>query len=134
MRTIRITSVVIMAAHGLLHGIGVVLLWHLLEPGTLRYSDAHPTPGTPLADVFGVMWLLAALTFLLAATLLAVGRTSWRGFALAAAVLSIVAATPSASIAIVGIAIDIAVIVVVVIAMTAAHRRRVPAATWKQPQ
>jgi hypothetical protein len=37
-----LAAAVVIAAHGLVHLMGVSLLWKLGEPGQLRYADAVP--------------------------------------------------------------------------------------------
>jgi len=54
-----IATAVIIAAHGLVHLMGVSLLWKLGEPGRLRYADAVPAPGTAAGYLAGCLWLRA---------------------------------------------------------------------------
>jgi hypothetical protein len=84
-----IAAVAVIAAHGLIHLMGVALLWKLGEPGGLRYADAVPAPGSAAAYLVGGLWLLAAVLFVTAAVLLAAGRAAWRMTALAAVVVSV---------------------------------------------
>jgi hypothetical protein len=86
-RVAVIATAVVIAAHGLVHLMGVSLLWKLGEPGQLRYADAVPAPGTVAAEVVGGLWLLAAVLFVTAAILLATGRP-WRLVALAGVAVS----------------------------------------------
>ena len=71
-------AAVVIAAHGLVHLMGVALLWKLGEPGQLRYADADPTPGSATGYLIGGLWLAAAVLFVIAAVLLAASRASWR--------------------------------------------------------
>jgi len=41
-----VAAAVVIAAHGLVHLVGVALLWKLGEPGQLRYADAESAPGS----------------------------------------------------------------------------------------
>jgi hypothetical protein len=86
-RVAVIATAVVIAAHGLVHLMGVSMLWKLGEPGQLRYADAVPAPGTVAAEVAGGLWLPAAVLFVMAAILLATGR-AWRLAALAGVVVS----------------------------------------------
>ena len=70
-RAATIAAAVVMAAHGLVHLMGVSLLWQLGEPGQLRYADAVPAPGSAAAYVAGGLWLVAAVLFVAAAVRLA---------------------------------------------------------------
>ena len=71
-------AAVLIAAHGLIHLMGVALLWKLGQVGQLRYAIAVPAPGSTAAYLVGGMWLVAAVLFVTAAVLLAAGRAAWR--------------------------------------------------------
>jgi hypothetical protein len=103
---------VVIAAHGLVHLMGVALLWRLGEPGQLRYADAVPTPGTGAAYVAGGLWLVAAVLFVTAAMLLATGR-AWRLCALAGVAVSapVIGLAPGQAVA--GLVVDGLVLVLV---------------------
>ncbi|SFU07363.1 hypothetical protein SAMN05660657_05381 [Geodermatophilus amargosae] len=49
-RGLRAGSAVVLVAHGLLHLLGVALLWRWGEP---RYDDVHPAAGSSPALVVG---------------------------------------------------------------------------------
>lgn len=83
-----IAAAVLIAAHGLIHLMGVALLWKLGQVGQLRYATAVPAPGSTAAYLVGGMWLVAAVLFVTAAVLLAAGRAAWRLTALAGVVVS----------------------------------------------
>jgi len=87
-RSAVFAAAVVIAVHGLIHLMGVALLWKLGEPGQLRYANAVPAPGSAAAYLVGGLWLLAAVLFVTAAVLLAAGRAAWRMTALAAVVVS----------------------------------------------
>jgi hypothetical protein len=84
-----VAAAVVIAMHGLLHLMGVALLWKLGQPGGLRYADAVPAPGSAAAYVVGGLWLLAAVLFVAAAVLLMARRAAWRITAFAAVVVSV---------------------------------------------
>ena len=77
-RAAVIAAAVVIAAHGLVHLMGVALLWKLGEPGELRYADAVPAPGSTAGYRVGGLWLGATVLFVIAAVLLAASRASWR--------------------------------------------------------
>ncbi len=52
-----IAAAVLIAAHGLIHLMGVALLWKLGQVGQLRYATAVPAPGSTAAYLVGGMWL-----------------------------------------------------------------------------
>lgn len=118
---VRVAAAMVLAAHGAIHLMGVPLLWRLGEPGSLRYADAHPLPGSAAALTVGGGWLVAAILFLTAAVLL-VARRRWEGLAATAAVVSIAVLAPSAAVALAGLVVDAAVLVSVVVARTLQRR------------
>ena len=63
----------VIGVHGLLHLMGVALLWKPGQPGQLRYAGAVPAPGSPGEYLVGGPWLVVALLFVAAASLLAAG-------------------------------------------------------------
>jgi hypothetical protein len=83
-----IAAATVIAAHGLIHLMGVVLLWKLGQPGQLRYVNSVPAPGSSAGDVVGCLWLLAAMLFVAAAVLLVAERAAWRATAVVAVVVS----------------------------------------------
>ena len=99
-------AAVVIAAHGLVHLMGVALLWKLGEPGQLHYADAEPAPGSTAGYLVGSLWLAAALLFVIAAVLLAAGRASWRIVALAAAAVSVPVIGVASGQAIAGLVVD----------------------------
>ena len=88
-RAAAVVAAVIIAAHGLAHLMGVALLWKLGQPGALRYADVVPAAGSAAAYLVGGLWLAAAVLFVAAGVLLAVGRPAWRLVALAAVAVSV---------------------------------------------
>ena len=105
-RAAVIAAAVVIAAHGLVHLMGVALLWKLGEPGELRYADAVPAPGSTAGYLVGGLWLAAAAAFVVAAVLLAARRASWRVVALAAVAVSAPAIGLAPGQAIAGLVVD----------------------------
>jgi len=85
---VRWVAAIFVALHGLVHLMGVVLLWKLAEPGGLRYADAVPVPGTAAGYVIGLGWLAAGAVLVVAAWLLAMRKPVWPVIALVGALLS----------------------------------------------
>jgi hypothetical protein len=108
-----IAVAVVIAAHGLIHLIGVALLWKMGEPGGLRYADAVPASGSAAGYVVGGLWLLAAMLFVAAAVLLAAGRAAWRLTALAAVLVSVPVIGLMPGQAVAGLVIDGLILVLV---------------------
>lgn len=94
---------------------GVALLWHLAEPGSLRYADAHPIPGSAAGLVVGGLWLVAAALFVVAAILLIARRPRWRGVAVSAVVISLSVLLPLAATAAAGLVVDAGVLLAVLV-------------------
>ncbi len=122
-RAAVIAAAVVIAAHGLVHLMGVSLLWKLGEPGQLRYADAAPAPGTTAAYLVGALWLVAAVLFVAAGILLATGR-AWRLVALAAVAVSVPVIGLAPGQAVAGLVVD--GLVLVLIAVSWLRARAVP--------
>ncbi len=122
-RLLRVPAAAVLAGHGLIHLLGVALLWQWGQPGDLRYDDVSPAAGSLAGIIVGGVWLTATLLFLLTAVLVLMGRPTWRPVGLIAALLSIAVLVPSASIALAGLIVDAAVLIAVAVAVAAAHRR-----------
>jgi hypothetical protein len=108
-----IAAALVIAAHGLIHLMGVALLWKLGGVGQLRYAAAVPAPGGTAGYLVGGLWLLAAVLFVAAAVLLVTGRAAWRLTALAGVVVSapVIGLVPGQAVA--GLVVDGLVLVVV---------------------
>ena len=114
-RAAAVVAAVIIAAHGLAHLMGVALLWKLGQPGALRYADVVPAAGSTPAYLVGGLWLVAAVLFVAAAALLAVGRPAWRPVALAAVAVSVPVIGLAPGQAVAGLVVDGLVLVLVAI-------------------
>jgi hypothetical protein len=99
-------AALLMAAHGLVHLIGVFLYWRIAEPGELRYTDLSPEPGTVPALLVGAVWLAAAVLFVLAAASLLRRQRTWWWIALAATVVSLPVLVLAADVAPIGLILD----------------------------
>lgn len=125
-RVLRTVGALVLAVHGLVHLMGVALLWRWGEPGELRYADVHPEAGSAAGMAVGGTWLVAVVLFLLTAGLLAARRPTWRPVGLLASLVSIAVLLPSAPIAWAGLIVDAAVLVA--LAVASATRQPRPAA------
>jgi hypothetical protein len=116
-------AAVIIAAHGLVHLMGVSVLWKLGEPGQLRYADAVPAPGSAAGYFVGGLWLAAAALFVSAGILLVARKAAWRLVALAAVALSVpvIALAPGRAVA--GLVIDGLVLVFIAATWLASSTR-----------
>ena len=125
-RVLRTVGALVLAVHGLVHLMGVALLWRWGEPGELRYADVHPEAGSAAGMAVGGTWLVAVVLFLLTAGLLAARRPTWRPVGLLASLVSIAVLVPSASIAWAGLVVDAAVVVAVAAVVVSVHRQPHP--------
>lgn len=83
----RIAVVLLLAAHGLLHVLGFLKTWGLADLPGLSGKTALPLSATG-TRALGLVWLVAAFVFLLAAALRAFLYDAWWLFAGAALLLS----------------------------------------------
>jgi len=79
----------VMVVHGLIHAMGVAVLFELGEPGDLTYADSVLEPGSAPALAAGTAWALAGLAFLVAGALLVARAPAWWPVAVAAAIVSL---------------------------------------------
>lgn len=119
-----IAAAAVIAVHGLIHLMGVALLWKLGQPGQLHYADAVPAPDSAAGYVVGGLWLLAAVLFVAAAVLLVAGRAAWRMTALAAVVVSVPVIGLMPGQAVAGLVLD--GLVLVLVAVSWLRARAVP--------
>lgn len=120
----RPAAAVLMGLHGLVHLMGMQLLWKMGEPAQLTYADAVPTAGTTAAYAVGALWALAALLFIVAAGLAVLRRSAWRWFAIPAALISGAVVGLNVSMARIAMAIDVIVLLVAVWSIVREHRAR----------
>ncbi|MEU9044794.1 MULTISPECIES: hypothetical protein [unclassified Kitasatospora] len=102
----------VLAGHGLIHLLGVAVLWRLAEPGGLRYADAVPRPGSLAGTIVGTLWLLAAMLLVWSAVLL-VAHLRWAAVTVVAAVVSAPVLALMGSAAGAGLAVDAGVLITV---------------------
>jgi len=115
----RLVLALLLIAHGIAHLVGFVSSWELATLAELPYKTTVFSGRLDLGDagirLIGVLWLLAALAFLVAAIALATGM-SWAGrFMLAAVIASAllcVAGWPDARI---GLAVNVGLALVLAI-------------------
>jgi hypothetical protein len=98
--------------HGLVHAMGLTLLWRWDDASNLRYND-HPTPGSTLGIVAGATCLLAGALFIAAGVIVLLGRRAWRLLAVIAVLLSVPVLIPFADAALAGLIVDLGVLIAV---------------------
>jgi hypothetical protein len=104
-----------MITHGIVHGMGITLLWRWDDATNLRYSGDHPAPGSTLGILAGWLCLLAGALFVTAGVLVLLGRRTWRTVAVIAVLLSVPVLVPYADAALAGLIVDFAILVAVVL-------------------
>jgi hypothetical protein len=100
----------------------MALQWQIGEVGDLRYADAAVTPGSAAGIAVGLVWLAAAMLFVVAGILLLVRRPCWRGWALIGTVASVAVIALHPAPAVAGLVVD--GLVLLLIAGTALGGRR----------
>jgi len=107
----RWSAGLVVASHGFVHGMGVALLWRLAEPGSLRYTDAVPRPGSVAGYASGLGWLVAGLAFVVGAVQLVRHDDRWLATVTLAAAASLPILSVMATQAPFGVAVDMATLV-----------------------
>lgn len=123
-RLAQLAGAVALAGHGLIHLIGVALLWQLGETAGLALGDVRPTPGSGWGLAVGGVWLLVTALFLTAAVLLLRRSARWWVFAGVAVVASVPVLLPMAAATGAGLVVDLAVLAAVVPAWRATRSAR----------
>ena len=123
-RLAELAGAVALAGHGLIHLIGVALLWQLGETADLAEVDVRPAPGSGWGLAVGGIWMLATALFLTAAVLLLRRSARWWGFAGVAVLASIPVLLPMATATGAGLVIDLAVLAAVLPAWRATRSAR----------
>jgi hypothetical protein len=101
--------------HGLVHAMGVTLLWQW--GNGLQYTEHHPAPGSTLGILTGWAWLLAGALFVVAGALILLGRREWRAVALVAVAISMPVLIPFSDAALAGLFVDIAILGAVILTL-----------------
>jgi len=90
----RTGTIAFLALHGLIHLIGFVVPWKIASPEGFPYRTTILAGRVDLGDAgirsVGVLWLLAALAFVLAGAGLWAGQSWWWPLAIGVAIASLV--------------------------------------------
>jgi len=106
--------VVLFILHGLIHLMGFAAIWQIGPSNAVSSVPAlppHLAPASPLVAGLGILWLAAALIFLVAAAGLAMSSVWWRIAAGAASLLSLLLCVMWWNDARFGAVVDIAILV-----------------------
>lgn len=112
-RLLSIAAGFALVAHGLIHLIGVALLWRPVQLAGLTDAQVHPTPGSLAGIAVGIGWLCAAALFVIVGIAVLAGRGLWRQPATVAALLSAAVIAPLLSVAGSGLVVDALVLLAV---------------------
>jgi len=116
LRILAIALAVIAGIHGLIHLLGFVAYWPLAKISETPYKTTllggRLDIGAAGMKVYSLLWLLAALSFVIAAVALAIGKSRWAPLMLAAALLSLVLCILDWEAAFRGALIDLALLLV----------------------
>jgi hypothetical protein len=121
-RVATVAVALFLALHGLIHLMGVALLWKLGEPGALTYGDAVPTAGSVAGYPVGGLWLFAGGLLVAAAWLLFARSTCWQLLAACGALLSSVVITLNPDQAVAGLVANALVLLLVAGSWLSARR------------
>lgn len=112
----RIVLVPILRLHGVVHLLGLVVPWQLAEPQGFPYKTTllggRLNAGPVGIRVVGVLWLVAAVAFVVAAIALWTQQPWWWGAAVATAAASLVLTVLSWPEARVGVVINVVLLAV----------------------
>ena len=106
-----------MITHGLVHALGITLLWRWGDGNDLRYADNHLAPGSTSGIIAGWAWLLAGALFVVAGVLVLLGRRQWRAIAVAGIAISVPVLIPFPDAALAGLFVDIAILLAVILTL-----------------
>jgi hypothetical protein len=119
-RILSISLAVIAILHGLIHLMGFVAYWPLAKIPDLPYKtsllDGRLEIGATGMRLFSLLWLLAALGWVVAGTLLAIGRPAWTPVMFGATLLSLVICFLDWGVAFRGALIDLGFLVILFVA------------------
>ena len=117
---LRYLVAVILALHGLIHTLGFAATWGLGQINAISSTPTFPgglATGGAVPRLLGVVWLLLAVAFIVAAVGLATTSAWWKALLLAATMVSLLLCVAWWSDAKFGLVID-AIILVVLAATT----------------
>jgi hypothetical protein len=109
----RYLIALVLGLHGLINAMGFAATWGLAKLPISASPEVLPqlTSGGGVVRVFGILWLLAAIGFVVGAAGLASASTWWKGLTLSAALLSLTLCVAWWTDAKAGAVIDIVILV-----------------------
>jgi hypothetical protein len=120
MNTWRVFFAIILVLHGLVHIMGLVSYLKLGEVQGIPYKttvlDGRLNLGETGVGIYGVLWAVAALGFVLAATGLLLNSSWWLPLLTASTVFSLVLTAMDLNVALAGVVVNVAILVFVWVA------------------
>jgi hypothetical protein len=110
--------IILLVIHGLVHLLGPIVYWRLADVEGFAYKTTVLNGVLDLGlrgvQVFGALWLLPAIGFIVAAVALAIGWTAWLPVLVAATAISVALTVADWPIAFAGAIVDVAILLVLV--------------------
>jgi hypothetical protein len=120
MNTWRVFLAIILVLHGLVHIMGLVSYLKLGEVQGIPYKTTVLDGRLNLSEigigVYGVLWAVAALGFILAATGLLINSSWWLSLLTTSAVFSLVLTVVDLNVALAGVVVNVAILIFVWVA------------------
>lgn len=128
MRAWAVAAAIGLALHGLVHLMGAAVYLKLAEIAELPFKttvlDGLWDLGENGIAVYGALWAIAALGFVVSAGALAAGRNWWRPALFGVALFSLVLTALDWRVAYMGVAINVGILAVLVVGPRVAGRLR----------
>lgn len=109
----------VLVAHGLAHLLGTAVYLELAEIADLPYKTTLLGGAVDVGDVgirvFGVLWAVAAVGFVVSAGAMLVEWDAWRSLLLGVTIFSLVLTLLDWSVAYAGVVVNLAILVVLVV-------------------
>ena len=114
MKILRIVAAIVLALHGLIHLMGTFAYLKILEVQSLPYKTIFLGGRIDLGEVgtgvFGALWGVAAIGFVIASIAMLLNRSWWRLVLLAVTLLSLVITILDSSLALAGVMLNVVIL------------------------
>ena len=114
MKILRIVAAIVLALHGLIHFMGTFAYLRILEVSSLPYKTLVLGGRWDLGEfgtgVFGALWGVAAIGFVIASIAMLLNRSWWRLVLLAVTLLSLVITILDSSLALAGVMLNVVIL------------------------
>ena len=114
MKILRIVAAIVLVLHGLIHLMGAFAYLKILEVQSLPYKTIFLGGRIDLGEVgtgvFGALWGVAAIGFVVASIAMLTNRSWWRSALLAVTLLSLVVTILDSSLALAGVVLNVVIL------------------------